>query len=133
MKYNPEIHHRRSIRLKHFDYTRDLAYFVTICTRDKGDVFGKIEGGRVYLNSVGKMFCGSWLMIESLGWPPFEGRLWHKNYYDRIIRDKKELEDTRRYILDNPVKWEIDEYNKKNVHQGVNNDRFAGGKPGAGC
>ncbi|MCI5160099.1 MAG: transposase, partial [Candidatus Electrothrix sp. AUS1_2] len=30
MKYNPDIHHRRSIRLRNYDYTQAGAYFVTI-------------------------------------------------------------------------------------------------------
>jgi len=32
MAYNPEIHHRRSIRLKHYDYSQNGAYFVTLCS-----------------------------------------------------------------------------------------------------
>lgn len=32
MGYNPKIHHRRSIRLKGYDYTRPGWYFITICT-----------------------------------------------------------------------------------------------------
>lgn len=39
MKYNPDIHHRRSIRLKHYDYSRNGAYFVTLCTFDRGCYF----------------------------------------------------------------------------------------------
>ena len=35
MKYSPEIHHRRSIRLKEYDYSRSGAYFVTICTHNR--------------------------------------------------------------------------------------------------
>jgi REP element-mobilizing transposase RayT len=35
MKYNPEINHRKSIRLKGYDYSQDGAYFLTICTRNK--------------------------------------------------------------------------------------------------
>ena len=35
MKFNPDIHHRRSVRLKGFDYARPGAYFVTICTYKK--------------------------------------------------------------------------------------------------
>ncbi|MBM3132449.1 MAG: hypothetical protein FJZ95_05390 [Chloroflexi bacterium] len=35
MKYNPDKHHRRSIRLKGYDYAQSGAYFVTICTREK--------------------------------------------------------------------------------------------------
>jgi REP element-mobilizing transposase RayT len=36
-------------------------------------------------------------------------RIWQRNYYERIIRDEKELNDTRRYILENPLHWETDE------------------------
>ncbi|MDY7032709.1 MAG: transposase [Thermodesulfobacteriota bacterium] len=35
MKYNPDIHHRRSIRLKDYDYAQSGAYFITICTRNR--------------------------------------------------------------------------------------------------
>jgi REP element-mobilizing transposase RayT len=41
MKYNPDIHHRRSIRLKHYDYSRNGAYFVTLCTFDRDCYFDK--------------------------------------------------------------------------------------------
>jgi len=35
MKYNPDIHHRKSIRLKGYDYSKPGIYFITICTRDR--------------------------------------------------------------------------------------------------
>ncbi|MGH7802166.1 MAG: transposase [Thermodesulfobacteriota bacterium] len=35
MKYNPDIHHRKSIRLKEYDYSQLGAYFITICTHNK--------------------------------------------------------------------------------------------------
>lgn len=40
MPYNPEIHHRRSIRLKEFDYTQIGAYFVTIVAQNREYLFG---------------------------------------------------------------------------------------------
>lgn len=43
MRYNPEIHHRRSIRLKNHDYSLDGAYFVTMCTFDRGCYFDQFE------------------------------------------------------------------------------------------
>jgi putative transposase len=39
MTYNPDIHRRRSIRLKGFDYSQAGAYFVTICTRERELLF----------------------------------------------------------------------------------------------
>jgi REP element-mobilizing transposase RayT len=38
MKYNPQKHHRRSIRLKGYDYHNAGAYFVTICTQNRACV-----------------------------------------------------------------------------------------------
>jgi len=35
VKYDPGIHHRRSIRLPHWDYSQNGAYFVTICTHGR--------------------------------------------------------------------------------------------------
>jgi putative transposase len=45
MKYNPQIHHRRSIRLTGYDYSQAGAYFITICCHDKECRFGKIVVG----------------------------------------------------------------------------------------
>ena len=42
-KYNPQIHHRRSIRLKGYDYTQAGAYFITLCTHNRQPFFGSIE------------------------------------------------------------------------------------------
>jgi REP element-mobilizing transposase RayT len=43
-------------------------------------------------------------------------RVWQRNYYDRIIRNTGELNKLRRYILDNPLQWELDEYHP--LHRG---------------
>ncbi len=42
-KYNPNIHNRRSIRLKGYDYSQAGMYFITICCQDRECRFGKIE------------------------------------------------------------------------------------------
>lgn len=52
---NSNIHHRRSIRLKDYDYSQSGAYFVTICTHNKACLFGHVEGETIILNNVGKM------------------------------------------------------------------------------
>lgn len=39
MGYNPEKHHRRSIRLKGYDYSQPGAYFVTICSWQRQTLF----------------------------------------------------------------------------------------------
>jgi REP element-mobilizing transposase RayT len=53
--------------------------------------------------------------VKQSNWPPFPGRLWQRNYYERIIRNDVELNGARRYILDNPVKWTSDKENPANA------------------
>jgi len=53
--YNPKIHHRRSIRLKGYDYSQAGLYFVTICVQDKINLFGDIQNGEMVLNNAGEM------------------------------------------------------------------------------
>jgi putative transposase len=43
MTYNPQIHHRRSIRLKEYDYSQAGLYFITICCHEKKCRFGEID------------------------------------------------------------------------------------------
>ena len=59
-KFNPEIHHRRSIRLKEYDYSRTSAYFVTICTQRRICLFGGINDGKMVLNDTGHTVQSIW-------------------------------------------------------------------------
>ncbi|MCP4581380.1 MAG: transposase [candidate division Zixibacteria bacterium] len=36
--------------------------------------------------------------------------VWQRNYYEHIIRNDQDLHDIRKYINDNPLKWELDKY-----------------------
>ena len=42
--------------------------------------------------------------VKKNSWPPFEERLWQRNYYERIIRSHEELQKTREYIQSNHLK-----------------------------
>jgi putative transposase len=63
MKYNPEIHHRRSIRLKGYDYSKIGAYFITICTQNRECLFGEIIAGEMRLNAAGDSAMQCWQAI----------------------------------------------------------------------
>jgi putative transposase len=62
-QYNPQIHHRRSIRLKGYDYTQCGAYFVTICTQGHVCLFGDVVDGKVVLNPFGRVVATYWERI----------------------------------------------------------------------
>ena len=40
--------------------------------------------------------------------------IWQRNYYERIIRNDQELDATRRYIVDNPLRWDADPDHPRN-------------------
>lgn len=173
MKYNSDIHHRQSIRLKGYDYSRNGAYFITVCVQNRICLFGDIDQGEMILNGAGKMVQNIWdeipkyydgieidtfqimpnhihgiIVIVGAGpracpnngvsqrglslpdamhrfktlttkkyidgvkqhhWPPFERKLWQRNYYEHIIRDEQSLHKIREYIMNNPRDWERDE------------------------
>jgi REP element-mobilizing transposase RayT len=60
MKYDPSIHHRRSIRLKSYDYSQAGMYFVTICTQNHDCFFGHIIDFKMRLNDAGMMIQSVW-------------------------------------------------------------------------
>jgi putative transposase len=66
MKYDPQIHHRRSIRLKEYDYTQAGAYFITICSYQRGHVFGEIIDGEMKLNPWGEIARDEWFKTAAL-------------------------------------------------------------------
>lgn len=167
--YNPEIHHRRSIRLKGYDYSQEGLYFVTICVHNMECIFGEIINGQMILNQTGRIIETTCLQIEKQ-YPhilinpycimpnhfhaiieissqctggsrtalPFSStkplgriigafktistkninilnntpgnRLWHRNYYEHIIRNDYSYQNIYDYIMENPERWEKDKY-----------------------
>lgn len=69
-----EFPHRKLQRLKNYDYSNNNAYFITICTQNRLQLFGKIEGSKLSLNDAGMMVFNKLLEI--------------KDFYDDILVDK---------------------------------------------
>ena len=205
-QYNPNKHHRRSIRLAGYDYSQAGLYFVTLVCQDRAHLFGAIKDGIMYLNEFGQIAVDEWLhtqevrnnvvlheyvvmpnhihgiieilfpkesnnivgefrspsqtigaiirgykiatikrikelvkrteeskgeyskgelqfaptvptvptaptartreIIKSLAY-----KIWQRNYYEHIIRDEKAYINISNYIIENPVKWEVDQLN----------------------
>jgi REP element-mobilizing transposase RayT len=53
--------------------------------------------------------------VKREDWPRFAGTFWQQSYYERVIRNDKELDEVRRYILDNPARWAMDRENPDNI------------------
>jgi REP element-mobilizing transposase RayT len=49
--------------------------------------------------------------VKTEGWPPFPGTLWQQGYFDHVIRTDTELDQVRRYIVENVQRWALDREN----------------------
>lgn len=194
MPYNPDTHHRHSIRLKDYDYAQAGAYFVTICAWQRECLFGEIVNGEMVLNDLGRIVVEEWertpkmrsnveldvysimpnhfhaiisvqdnvgahcMRPESVDNDELHAKtdesrahssaplrrqsgsigsivagfksattkliniirnnpgcpVWQRNYYERVVRNENELSRAREYIVNNPMKWELDKENPVN-------------------
>jgi REP element-mobilizing transposase RayT len=210
-KYKPLMHHRKSIRLKGYDYSQKGLYFITICTQNREYMFGKIietdlrvgSNKIMQLNNAGQMIkkwyyelenkyndikCHEMIImpnhihfiVENVGadlrvcpnnsgehvnnsgehvnnsgehvnnsgehvnnsgehvgsplptivqwfktmttneyirgvknniYPPFDKRIWQRNYWEHIIRNQNEYMRISQYIINNPLNWDKDRLN----------------------
>ena len=62
-KYSPEIHHRRSIRLKGYDYSQAGWYFITLVCENRICRFGNIVNGEMILNDFGQIAYDEWVKL----------------------------------------------------------------------
>lgn len=201
--YNPKTHHRRSIRLKGYDYSQAGAYFITICCHEMKHRFGEIVNGEMILNEYGEIAYNGWekltdrfanveldvfqimpnhmhgiVVLVGAGLSPAQnevaennnsmdgiiieesaeenpragaspartsqeiapapnigdivgaykslvfnvcldiyksknelmGKLWHRNYYENIIRNENAYQNISNYIINNPAKWSEDKF-----------------------
>jgi putative transposase len=128
MKYNPDIHHRRSLHLKGFDYSSEGMYFVTLCTFDRGCFFeeqgighpqgmplrDKLNNNKTIGDIIGafKSLCVTeWLDRIRIDNVSARGKFWQRNFYEHVIRDEDELNRIRQYVRENPLKWDTDTEN----------------------
>ena len=64
MVYNPDCHHRHSIRLLLYDYSQEGQYFITVCTQNREHWFGEVIDGEMVLNPAGKLVRAWWLKLS---------------------------------------------------------------------
>jgi hypothetical protein len=57
--------HRKSIRLQDYDYTSPGYYFITICTIQRFELFGRVSNGRMILNDAGEIVRSVWCEIPN--------------------------------------------------------------------
>ena len=66
MSYDPQRHHRRSIRLKGYDYSQEGLYFITLCCQNRACLFGEIKDGEMILSDAGKIVGEEWMKTPEI-------------------------------------------------------------------
>lgn len=64
VKYDPDKHHRRSIRLKNHYYASAGIYFVTVCVQNRKPLFGTVVDDTIELNEAGQMVQSGWKSLS---------------------------------------------------------------------
>ena len=96
LKYDPQKHHQRSIRLRGFDYFQQGWYFVTIVTQNHDMLFGKMVDGRMVLNQWGEIVKKEWLKTAKIRKYIELGKyIIMLNYIHRIIVDENDYSAPR--------------------------------------
>jgi hypothetical protein len=98
MPYDPNRHHRRSIRLKGYDYSQAGAYSITLCTQERAGLFGRVVNGEMRLNDDGRM-----VLAESSRLPERFSQV-----VDAFVAHERALSAIRPYIMENPRRWHRD-------------------------
>ena len=154
---------RKSLRLKEYNYSTNGSYFITICSKDKSNLFCSIDENitnasydnidfskYIYYTKIGLVIKENIdfvndkydsIKIENYVIMPnhihllinllennksslsniimsfkrsvtmkCKSKIWQRSFYDRIIRNQKELDKINEYIIYNPFKWKLDEY-----------------------
>jgi REP-associated tyrosine transposase len=62
-RYDPALHHRRSIRLRTYDYSQPGAYFVTVCVCERECLLGEVLNDSVILSAAGRVVAECWQWV----------------------------------------------------------------------
>ncbi|MBR5599774.1 MAG: transposase [Bacteroidaceae bacterium] len=111
--YNPEMHHRRTIRLQDYDYSSDGFYFVTICVHEHKTTLGRIIDGNILLSEKGEIVKMVWKELED----KYANIACHEysimpNHFHGIIQIKNDFEGGQTPPLQKPTLGSIIAYFK---------------------
>jgi len=68
-----------------------------------GDVVGALKS----------LFTNDYIRnVKQNNWQPFNKKIWQRDYYEHIIRNKKSYDEISKYIQTNPLKWQGGKYYK---------------------
>jgi putative transposase len=86
MAFDSANHHRKSIRLRGYDYSQAGSYFITICTHERLPLFGEIVDEKMIQNEKGMMAEKCWHAIpDHFPWVILDAFIVMPNHVHGII------------------------------------------------
>lgn len=129
MPYDPQKHHRRSIRLAGYNYSsagatrQDLISAFSVKTPMQANNPDGIGGSLLPRGpkpaSLGAIMSQFKSYVTKRLWKISALKntpIWQRNYYEHILRNERELENIHRYIESNPINWTDDDENPNRVN-----------------
>lgn len=89
-----------AVTLEEFIIMPDHIHFI-ICIEGNVDVLGPLPD---VIGAYKSLVAVAWLRHIKANGLERSGRIWQRNYFDRAIRDDNDLEKTRQYIRNNPIR-----------------------------
>jgi len=86
---------------------RDFACYISTETKNEG--MSKISPKKGTISSVIRSYKSAVTKSCNANQIPFK---WQPGFYEHVIRNNEDLKLTREYIVNNPVKWHLDKYNR---------------------
>ena len=86
MAFDSDRHHRRSVRLKGYDYAQGGAYFVTVCIQHWECLLGDVVDGQMVLSEWGLIASEAWERVAQ-HWPTvgLDGFVVMPNHFHGIV------------------------------------------------
>jgi putative transposase len=102
-KFDPQKHHRRSIRLPNYDYSQSGAYYVTIVAWHRECLFGEMINGNMRLNKFGEIVQWEWLELpKRLRYIELGAFVVMPNHFHGILVFHKNVGATRQELTNEP-------------------------------
>jgi len=109
---------RKLLRVQGFDYSSAGAYFITICTKDRKNLFAPVGADSISARMISQI-VQSFKRYSTLEYiklvkdgvlPPFDKQIWQRSFYDHIIRNREDYDEIYKYIYENPIRWQADRF-----------------------
>jgi len=107
---------RKPLRLKNWDYSSTGYYFITICSKERENIFSSFVGAELasaptisrIIQFIKSKCSTEYLKLIYEHNINVSGKIWQRSFHDHIIRNERSLYAIKEYIADNPENWEQD-------------------------